>query len=196
MKKIIDVLGNFKITLLFGALYAFACGYATFIENDFGRATANVNVYYAWWFEVLQSLLIISMMINAYKFKMFRLKKITTLSIHLGFVLIFLGGGLSHYFGMSGNLHIREGEKKSEFPIKNMENKIVGTFKLPFEIKLTDFKLARYPGNNAPSTYESFIEVYEDGKLVKPFHIYMNNILVHKGFRFYQASYEIGRAHV
>ncbi len=190
MKKIIDIFGDMKLVLLFGAIYAFACGYATIIENDFGRATANVNVYYAWWFELLQTLLIISMVVHAFKFKMFRLKKVTTLAIHFGLVLVFLGGGLSHFLGMNGSLHLREGEMKSEFPIHSIDNKVIGTYKMPFSVKLTDFKLDRYPGNNAPSSYASFVEIYEDGKMIKPFHIFMNNIMIHKGLRFYQASYD------
>lgn len=190
MKKILDILGNLKLTLFLAAIHAFASGYATFIENDFGRAVANVNVYYAWWFELVQTLIIISLVINVFKFKMLRKKKVTTFSIHLGIFLVFLGGALSHFMGINGTLHLREGETKNSFPIKDITSKAVGTYKMPFSVKLTDFKLARYPGNNAPSSYESFVEVYRDGKLVKPFHIYMNHILIYGGLRFYQSSYD------
>ncbi len=190
MKKIIDILGDLRATLFLAFLHAFASGYATIVENDFGRATANVNVYYAWWFEAIQALLIINLIINLFRFRMLRLKKWTTLAIHVGIILIFIGGALSHFVGLHGSLHLREGEQKSEFPLKDMADRVIGSYKMPFSIKLTDFKLARYPGNNAPSSYESFIEIYENGKLVKPFHIYMNHILVYKGLRFYQASYD------
>ena len=38
-------------------LFAFAIGYATFIENDFGRASAISLVFSAWWFEAILILL-------------------------------------------------------------------------------------------------------------------------------------------
>ena len=39
-------------------VFAFAIGYATFIENDFGRSTAKSVVFSAWWFEVVLILLV------------------------------------------------------------------------------------------------------------------------------------------
>ena len=38
-------------------LFAFAIGYATFIENDFGRSSAKALIFSAWWFEVILGLL-------------------------------------------------------------------------------------------------------------------------------------------
>lgn len=62
---------------------------------------------------------------------------------------------------------------------------------LPFSIKLDKFVLDRYPGSMSPSSYESFVTVIDEKNGVKmPFHIYMNNILVYGGYRFYQSSYD------
>jgi len=41
-----------------------------------------------------------------------------------------------------------------------------------------------------PSSYESFVTVI-DGDKTFAYHIYMNHILVYKGYRFYQASYDM-----
>ena len=62
---------------------------------------------------------------------------------------------------------------------------------IPFYIKLEKFELERYPGSNAPSTYSSYVKVYDDKNLDEPyeFHIYMNNVLDYGGFRFFQSSY-------
>lgn len=60
---------------------------------------------------------------------------------------------------------------------------------LPFSIKLDDFVLDRYPGSMSPSSYESHVTLI-DGDMQKPYKIYMNNILEHQGFRFYQSSYK------
>nr|WP_317038969.1 cytochrome c biogenesis protein CcsA [Vaginella massiliensis] len=60
--------------------------------------------------------------------------------------------------------------------------------KIPFSIRLDDFILERYPGSTNPSSFESKITVIDDGKET-PEHIYMNNVMDHKGYRFFQASY-------
>lgn len=60
---------------------------------------------------------------------------------------------------------------------------------LPFSIKLNDFIAEKYPGTeNSYSSFKSKIEVIdEDGSF--PYEIYMNHVLDHEGFRFFQASF-------
>jgi cytochrome c-type biogenesis protein CcsB len=63
--------------------------------------------------------------------------------------------------------------------------------KLPFEIRLDDFILERYAGSMSPSSYESHVTLIDKAENIeKPFRIYMNHILEHKGYRFYQSSYK------
>ncbi|WP_289053999.1 cytochrome c biogenesis protein CcsA [Carboxylicivirga marina] len=64
------------------------------------------------------------------------------------------------------------------------------TIQLPFSIFLEDFKIDRYPGSNSPSSFSSYVSLKEEGYEAVPFHIYMNNILKHHGYRFYQSSYD------
>lgn len=64
------------------------------------------------------------------------------------------------------------------------------TVTLPFFVKLNEFILTRYPGSMSPSSYRSEVEVI-DGSERFPYSIYMNNILDYKGYRFYQASYDL-----
>ncbi len=63
--------------------------------------------------------------------------------------------------------------------------------RLPFAIKLEDFIIERYPGSNAPSSYESKVVVIDEemGK-VFPYRIYMNHTLDYRGYRFFQMSYD------
>lgn len=62
---------------------------------------------------------------------------------------------------------------------------------LPFAIKLLDFQLERYPGSMSPSSYASEVELIDREQNVhKPYRIFMNNILEHRGYRFFQASYD------
>ncbi|MDR2100281.1 MAG: cytochrome c biogenesis protein CcsA [Campylobacteraceae bacterium] len=62
-------------------------------------------------------------------------------------------------------------------------------FALPFSIYLNDFQLERYPGSNSPSSYASEITL-NDGNFTMDYRIYMNHVLDHKGYRFFQAFYD------
>ena len=62
---------------------------------------------------------------------------------------------------------------------------------LPFAIKLNDFIAERYPGTtNAYSSYESEITVIDGPEEQFDYEIYMNHVLDHKGYRFFQASFD------
>lgn len=62
-------------------------------------------------------------------------------------------------------------------------------FLLPFSVKLNDFQLERYPGSSSPSSYASEVTVVDKDESFD-FRIFMNNVLDHKGYRFFQASYD------
>ena len=61
--------------------------------------------------------------------------------------------------------------------------------KIPFKVKLNDFQLEKYPGSESPSAYASEVTVF-DGDEVFDFRIFMNNILDHRGYKFFQSSYK------
>jgi cytochrome c-type biogenesis protein CcsB len=60
---------------------------------------------------------------------------------------------------------------------------------LPFALYLEDFQLERYPGSNSPSSFASEVVLLDDNTET-PYRIFMNNILKHKGYRFFQSSYD------
>jgi cytochrome c-type biogenesis protein CcsB len=60
---------------------------------------------------------------------------------------------------------------------------------LPFALQLKKFELDRYPGSQSPSSYASQVQVF-DGDNNFPYRIFMNNVLDHRGYRFYQSSYD------
>ncbi len=62
---------------------------------------------------------------------------------------------------------------------------------LPFQIKLNDFIAERYPGTEKSySSYESKVTVIDPNTDPYDYRIYMNNILDHGGYRFFQASFD------
>jgi len=62
---------------------------------------------------------------------------------------------------------------------------------VPFSIKLKDFELERYPGSMTPASYSSKVVLIDkEQNLTMPYHIYMNHILDHRNYRFFQSSYD------
>ncbi len=63
--------------------------------------------------------------------------------------------------------------------------------KLPFSIQLVKFDLERYPGSNSPASYASDVVLLDSEKAIRePFRIYMNHVLDHRGYRFFQSSFD------
>ncbi len=61
---------------------------------------------------------------------------------------------------------------------------------LPFAIKLNDFIAEKYPGTEkAYSSYESKVTVLDEKQGNFDYRIYMNHVLDHGGYRFFQASF-------
>ncbi len=62
---------------------------------------------------------------------------------------------------------------------------------LPFSIKLLDFQLERYPGSMTPASYASEVVLIDKEQgIEQPYRIYMNHILNHRNYRFFQSSYD------
>ena len=62
--------------------------------------------------------------------------------------------------------------------------------KTPFEVKLNDFQLEKYPGSESAAAFASEITVIDTDETFD-YRIYMNHILDHKGYKFFQASYDL-----
>ncbi|WP_299109120.1 cytochrome c biogenesis protein CcsA [uncultured Tenacibaculum sp.] len=58
----------------------------------------------------------------------------------------------------------------------------------PFNVKLNDFQLEKYPGSENAASYASEVTVIDE-KETFDFRIFMNTILNYKGYRLFQASY-------
>src|SRR5690606_35039248 len=64
-------------------------------------------------------------------------------------------------------------------------------YQLPFSIKLNDFIADRYPGTEKSySSFKSVVTVIDDEQGTFDYEIYMNHVLDHRGYRFFQASFD------
>ncbi|UKN02753.1 cytochrome c biogenesis protein CcsA [Paracrocinitomix mangrovi] len=93
------------------ALLAFfmLIGWATFIENDFGRDVAYKWVYRTNWFTLLLFYLSFSLLYNIIRYKLLRWQKMSSLLFHLAFLVIAIGALVTRYIGYEGVMTIREG---------------------------------------------------------------------------------------
>ena len=107
----------FALFLMF--LFAVAIGLATFIENDYGTITARALIFNSWWLELIMVLLCATFMYNIISYKLYVTKKLPVLFLHLSFILIILGAGITRYIGDEGVMRIREGSFNNQFISSN-----------------------------------------------------------------------------
>ena len=101
---------SMKMVLLLIALYATACGIATFIEKFDGTLAARFWVYDAFWFEILHLWLALCLIGCFITSKAWQRKKYASLLLHSSFIVIIIGAGITRYYGFEGLMSLREGE--------------------------------------------------------------------------------------
>ena len=160
------------------------------VKHAFSMSDAWKYVYETKWFEALMWLLGINLIGVMFRYKTY--KKSPIFLLHMSIIVILIGAAVTRYFGYEGQLHLRNGETKDFIMVEKSKSNPADVYpkKLGFEVRLDKFVMHKYPGSMQPSSYDSFITVI-DGKKKFKYHIYMNHILVYKGYRFYQASYDM-----
>lgn len=151
---------------------------ATITESVKGTTFVSENIYGAWWFVVTWALLVVLSAIYLLKRKIYHRHII--FSLHVSFIVILLGALLSWLTAERGSLHLRKG-----VPARMMMTDKGKVADLGFKVLLNDFRIAYYPGTDAPQDYVSQLRV--DGEDIE---ISMNRIGNHHGYRFTQSSYD------
>lgn len=105
--------------------------------------------------------------------------------IHASLLLIFLGGIIDGVFGFSGFMSIPQGQQSNVIELKNGKKK-----QLPFSVKCVSAGQENYT-DGSPKKWWSNLAVVADGKEVSTKQIVVNDPLVYRGLRFYQASFWI-----
>ena len=95
------------------SLYAFLLAIATFLESRQGTPIARALIYNAWWFYLLQGLLILNFIGLSLRFGLWKQRKYGVLILHYGFAVVLAGALITHIWGMEGMMHIREGDTSS-----------------------------------------------------------------------------------
>lgn len=90
--------------------------------------------------------------------------------------------------GSQGQMGIPQSFKIGELDFTLLYGSKVYT--TPFQVRLNDFIAEKYPGTEKSySSFESQVTVIDPDKSFD-YRIYMNHVLDHKGYRFFQASYD------
>ena len=138
--------------------------------------------YDKWWFVALLFVFAASVVYNILKTKMW--KNMPVFGIHASILIILLGGFLTFTTSQNGNMHLAENESSNTFKID--ENQI----EMPFYVTLKNFDVVYYPGTMSHADYVSNVVISENGSILKEGKISMNNILKHKGFRFFNEDFD------
>ncbi len=107
-------------------------------------------------------------------------------AVHLGLVIIVLGGVISALFGFEGVMEIPEGESRDVVFKRNESGHAPAA--LPFALRLDRFELQRFD-TGAPKDYVSELTVLDGGQAVKSKRIEVNTPLNVGDYNFYQSSY-------
>ncbi|MFJ1322190.1 cytochrome c biogenesis protein CcsA [Capnocytophaga canis] len=111
MKRVVSI----KMSVILLLLLALSMAVATFVENDFGTLVARAFVYEAWWFELIMIWLSINFLFHIKRYRLFSKSKLPVGLLHLAFILIIIGAGVTRYFSKEGMVHIRENQTVTSY---------------------------------------------------------------------------------
>ncbi len=112
-----------------------------------------------------------------------RISEMAVYIVHASLLLIFLGGIVDALYGWKGFLMLSPGSQSSQIELKNGAMRT-----LPFSIRCDGAGEETYK-DGTPKKYWSKLAVVEAGNEVSNKEIVVNDPLVYRGVRFYQANY-------
>lgn len=113
-KKLFSALFSTRLMAILFLGYAVAMATGTFIESNYNTDTARLWIYNTLWFEAIHLFFLINFFGNIKKYQLLKKEKWATLLLHLSFIFIILGAGITRYISFEGVMPIREGESSSQ----------------------------------------------------------------------------------
>lgn len=112
-----------------------------------------------------------------------RISELAVYIVHASLLLIFFGGIVDALYGWRGFVTLPRGAQASQVQPQNGK-----TRKLPFAVRCDGAGQENY-ADGTPKRWWSDLAVVQDGQVVLRKQIVVNDPLVYRGIRFYQASY-------
>ena len=157
---------------------------ATFVEQARGTAFIGELVYGSVWFCALWGVLAVLTLIVCIRMRLWR--RVPLLLLHGSFLVILGGAFLTYVWGEQGYVHLEEGKATDRFMVRDSGELLP----LPFSLRLDSFRVQCYPGTDAPEDYISYVRLSDLSGGEQAATVSMNRILTHRGYRFYQSSYD------
>jgi cytochrome c-type biogenesis protein CcsB len=114
MDKIKSILFSTRLMAILFLSYAVSMAAGTFIESEYNTDTARIIIYNSWWFEAIHIFFLINFFGNISRYQLLKKEKWATLLLHLAFILILVGAGITRYISYEGMMPIREGESSNQ----------------------------------------------------------------------------------
>lgn len=112
-----------------------------------------------------------------------RISEMAVYIVHASLLLIFFGGIVDALWGWRAFVSLTRGQKASIVELRNGKQKF-----LPFAVRCEGAGQENYK-DGSPKKWWSQLVVVEDGREIQRKEIVVNDPLVYRGVRFYQASY-------
>jgi cytochrome c biogenesis protein len=112
-----------------------------------------------------------------------RISEMAVYIVHTSLLLIFLGGIVDGLLGWNGYVTLVRGQQVNQLALRDGANKT-----LPFSVRCDGAGQENYQ-DGSPKKWWSDLAVVENGREVLKKEIVVNDPLVYRGVRFYQASY-------
>lgn len=177
-----------KIIFTLYILVLISMAVASIVEKSQGTDYVHAHYYGAWWFILMWAVMAALGVFYIIKRKV---KRASTLALHLSFVIILAGALLTHISAKRGMIHLRIGQPTDTYMAASDSQDGMGMQeeKLPFSLCLQNFEAKMHDGTQAVADYSSKFTV-TDGNEKSEGLVSMNNIYSHRSYRFYQSSYD------
>tara|TARA_R110002049_G_scaffold175107_2_gene342431 strand:+ start:2107 stop:5295 length:3189 start_codon:yes stop_codon:yes gene_type:complete len=116
--KLAKILFSTRLTAVLFLAFAAAMVTGTFLDagQDTSPTALTRNlIYNAWWFEAIMVIFVINFVGNIFRYNLHKKEKWPTLILHLAFIFILIGAGITRYISFEGMMAIREGATENTF---------------------------------------------------------------------------------
>ena len=144
-KKILNFLFSTRLTAVLFIVFAVAMAVGTILDRNMDTSPTPFTrhyIYNAWWFEVIMVIFVINFIGNIGRYRLWRKEKWSTLILHLAWILIIVGAGVTRYIGYEGALAIREGASENQMlSLKTyISGRIIGDYKVKGQLVQRNFE--------------------------------------------------------
>lgn len=167
-----------KIRVALMVLVAAVLAAGTIFERYRGAEWVADHFYTSWWFIALMAVVAIGALVAIVQGRMWQ--RPAALMVHAAVPVILLGGALTTWTGLHGSMTLTPGIPSATIDTGNGHSAT-----LPFDMELESFEVLTYPGTHTPMDFVSHVVAEGQRHTIS-----MNNILRHRGYRFYQEDYD------